>query len=250
MYTSCRFFVNKPAPREGAGRADDMGLIGYARVSTAEGEQVLDRQLDALHAADCERVFEDRASGATPDRPGLAACLDHLRKGDVLVVLDLDRLGRLATELVALIDQLAGRGVAFRALNSPMDTTTPAGRGRLRKRARSYASGFELTRSPCAPDPAERACRRRGDESSARSGRREAPQRVSTHAVTSMSRTCVPPGAGSQTAGADGRPKRSSSPSPANDRRSSLSADPGCLRRDGAQRHPSEGPGRASCRPG
>jgi DNA invertase Pin-like site-specific DNA recombinase len=105
-----------------------MGLIGYARVSTTEGEQVLDRQLDALHAAGCERVFEDRVSGATRDRPGLAACLNHLRKDDVLVVLDLDRLGRLATEPVALIDQLAGRGVAFRALNSPMDTTTPAGR--------------------------------------------------------------------------------------------------------------------------
>jgi DNA invertase Pin-like site-specific DNA recombinase len=58
-----------------------------------------------------------------------------LRKGDVLVVLDLDRLGRLATELVALIDQLAERGVAFKALNSPMDTTTPAGRAFLQIQA-------------------------------------------------------------------------------------------------------------------
>ena len=71
-----------------------MGLIGYARVSTAEGRQVLDRQLDALNDAGCERVFEDRASGATSDRPNLAACLDYLRQGDVLLVLDLDRLGR------------------------------------------------------------------------------------------------------------------------------------------------------------
>lgn len=112
-----------------------MSLIGYARISTAEGAQLLDRQLDALHAAGCERVFEDRASGAKADRPGLAACLDHLRKGDVLVVLDLDRLGRLATELVGLIDQLAGRGIAFKALNSPMDTTTPAGRAFLQIQA-------------------------------------------------------------------------------------------------------------------
>ncbi len=112
-----------------------MSLIGYARISTSEGDQVLDRQLDALQAAGCERVFEDRASAAKADRPGLAACLDHLRKGDVLVVLDLDRLGRLATELVALIDQLAERGVAFKALNSPMDTTTPAGRAFLQIQA-------------------------------------------------------------------------------------------------------------------
>ena len=104
-----------------------MSLIGYARVSTAEGRQVLDRQLDALNEAGCERVFEDRASGAASDRPKLAACLDHLRQSDVLVVLDLDRLGRRAGELIALIDELDRRGVGFRALNSPMDTTTPAG---------------------------------------------------------------------------------------------------------------------------
>lgn len=112
-----------------------MGLIGYARISTVEGAQVLDRQLDALNTAGCERIFEDRASGAKTDRTGLAACLDFLRKGDVLVVLDLDRLGRLAAELITLIDQLAVRGVAFRALNAPMDTTTPTGRAFLQIQA-------------------------------------------------------------------------------------------------------------------
>ena len=110
-------------------------LIGYARISTAEGDQVLDRQLDALRAAGCRRVFEDRASGAKAERPGLTACLDHLRAGDVLVVLDLDRLGRLAGELVALIDGLEKQGVGFRALNSPMDTTTPQGRAFLQIQA-------------------------------------------------------------------------------------------------------------------
>lgn len=112
-----------------------MGLIGYARISTIEGAQVLDRQLDALNAAGCERIFEDRASGAKAVRPGLAACLDFLRKGDVLVVLDLDRLGRLAGELISLIDQLETRGVSFRALNAPMDTTTPTGRAFLQIQA-------------------------------------------------------------------------------------------------------------------
>ena len=114
-----------------------MAQVGYARISTAEGKQVLDRQLDALREAGCERVFEDRASGAkqAEDRPGLAACLDWVRKGDVLVVLDLDRLGRLAGELVRLIDDLAARGVGFRAINSPMDTTTPQGRAFLQIQA-------------------------------------------------------------------------------------------------------------------
>ena len=114
-----------------------MALVGYARVSTAEGAQVLDRQLDALREAGCERVFEDRASGAkaAEDRPGLAACLDWLRQGDVLVVLDLDRLGRLAGELIRLVDDLADKGIGFRALNSPMDTTTPQGRAFLQIQA-------------------------------------------------------------------------------------------------------------------
>lgn len=105
-----------------------MELVGYARVSTREERQVLDRQLDALKAAGCERIFDDRGSGASADRPGLRACLDYLRKGDVLVVLDLDRLGRLAGELIRLVDELEARSVGFRALNADFDTTTPMGR--------------------------------------------------------------------------------------------------------------------------
>ncbi|MDE0208083.1 MAG: recombinase family protein [Candidatus Tectomicrobia bacterium] len=101
-----------------------MGLIGYARVSTAEGRQVLDRQLDALNDVGCERVFEDRASGAASNRPNLAACLNPLRQGDVLV--DLDRLGRRAGELIALIDEPDHRGIGLCAVNSLMDTTEPA----------------------------------------------------------------------------------------------------------------------------
>lgn len=112
-----------------------MASIGYARVSSREEGQVLDRQMDALKAAGCERIFEDRASGVCAERPGLNACLDHLRRGDVLVVLDLDRLGRRAGELIRLVDELEGRGVGFRALNTAFDTTTPAGRAFLQIQA-------------------------------------------------------------------------------------------------------------------
>ena len=112
-----------------------MSPIGYARVSPREDRQLLDRQLDALQAAGCERIFDDRMTGIQADRPGLIACLDHLRTGDVLVVLDLDRLGRRARDLIGLIEDLEKRGIAFKALNSPMDTTTPAGRAFLQIQA-------------------------------------------------------------------------------------------------------------------
>src|SRR3954453_8954447 len=102
-----------------------MEQVGYARVSTREERQGFDRQIDALRAAGCYRIFDDRGSGTNTDRPGLKACLDYLRKGGVLVVLDLDRLGRLAGELIRLVDELEGRGIGFRALNADFDTTTP-----------------------------------------------------------------------------------------------------------------------------
>ena len=110
-------------------------LVGYARVSTREELQVFDRQVDALKAAGCERVFEDRGSGASTERAGLKDCLGYLRRGDVLVVLDLDRLGRLAGELIRLVDELEAKGVGFRALNASFDTTTPMGRAFLQIQA-------------------------------------------------------------------------------------------------------------------
>ncbi len=71
-------------------------LIGYGRISKADGSQSLDLQRDALSAAGVEqnKIYEDRASGSREDRPGLTACLKALRDGDVLVVWKLDRLGR------------------------------------------------------------------------------------------------------------------------------------------------------------
>ena len=71
-------------------------LIGYMRVSKADGSQALDLQRDALLAVgvDPARLYEDHASGKRDDRPGLEACLKSLRSGDTLVAWKLDRLGR------------------------------------------------------------------------------------------------------------------------------------------------------------
>ena len=103
-----------------------MALIGYARVSTAEQDTAL--QTDALRQAGCERVFEDTASGAKADRPGLAAALAYLRDGDVLAVWRLDRLGRSLPHLIETLGALEARGVGFRSLSESIDTTTSGGR--------------------------------------------------------------------------------------------------------------------------
>lgn len=101
-------------------------LIGYARVST--DDQSLDLQLDALDKAGCERVFTDKASGVKAHRPGLTDALSHLRRGDVLVIWKLDRLGRSVKGLIDFVGQLTEHDVQFRSLTDGIDTTTPPGR--------------------------------------------------------------------------------------------------------------------------
>ena len=100
--------------------------IGYARVSTLEQNPALQR--DALRAAGCDKVFEDRASGAKAERPGLAAALEYARPGDTLVVWRLDRLGRSLRDLIDRVRELEERGIGFKSLREGFDTTTGSGR--------------------------------------------------------------------------------------------------------------------------
>lgn len=108
-------------------------LIGYMRVSKADGSQACDLQRDALFAAgvDPKHIYEDQASGKREDRPGLAACLKALREGDTLLVWKLDRLGRDLRHLINTVHDLTGRDVGLKVLTgqgAAIDTTTAAGK--------------------------------------------------------------------------------------------------------------------------
>ncbi|HXZ74010.1 MAG TPA: recombinase family protein [Streptosporangiaceae bacterium] len=103
-----------------------MPLIGYARVSTSD--QHSHAQTDALHAAGCQKVFTDKASGTLAHRPQLDQALSYLRAGDTLVITKLDRLGRSVRNLKQVADDLNSRGVGLLALHQGIDTTTPGGR--------------------------------------------------------------------------------------------------------------------------
>ena len=108
-------------------------LIGYMRVSKADGSQSTDLQRDALISAGvrASHIYEDQASGRRDDRPGLTACLKALREGDTLIVWKLDRLGRNLRHLVNTVHDLTARSVGLKVLTgqgAAIDTTTAAGK--------------------------------------------------------------------------------------------------------------------------
>ena len=103
-----------------------MMLVGYARISTQD--QSLDLQMDALTQAGCEKVFTDVLSGAKAERPGLGEAIGYLRKGDVLVVWRMDRLGRSLKDLINQVNALVSQGIGFRSLQENIDTTTSGGK--------------------------------------------------------------------------------------------------------------------------
>ena len=110
-----------------------MLMLGYMRVSKADGSQTTDLQRDALIAAgvEPERIYEDHASGKRDNRPGLDACLKALRENDVLTIWKLDRLGRDLRHLVNTVHDLTKRGVGLKVLTGQganIDTTTANGR--------------------------------------------------------------------------------------------------------------------------
>lgn len=106
-----------------------MICVGYARVSTED--QNLSLQLDALAAAGCAVVYQDKTAGPTTSRPGLIEAVARCAAGDLLVVWKLDRLGRSRIDVLVLMDDLRRRGVALRVLTGQgamVDSMQPDGR--------------------------------------------------------------------------------------------------------------------------
>ena len=101
-------------------------IIGYARVSTQD--QNLDRQLDALTKAGCERIFNEKMTGTHSARPELQLMLMTLRAGDTLIVESFSRLSRSTKDLLDMVEKLTKIGVHLISLKEDLDTNTATGK--------------------------------------------------------------------------------------------------------------------------
>lgn len=100
--------------------------IGYARVSTKD--QNLDLQIEALEKAGCEKIYQEKISGATKNRPELDNMISNLRKDDEVYVWRLDRLGRSLKHIIDLVLSLNDKGVVIKGISDGVDTSTMSGR--------------------------------------------------------------------------------------------------------------------------
>ena len=103
--------------------------LGYARVSTTDQDLAIQRT--RLHETGCEKLFEEKISGARKSRPVLERLLSELRADDVVVVTRLDRLARSTSELLRIAETIEEKNAGLQSIAEPWaDTTTPAGRNR------------------------------------------------------------------------------------------------------------------------
>jgi len=100
--------------------------IGYARVSTIE--QNLDLQIIDLKQKGCEKIFEEKVSGSKVERPVFENMISNLRKGDILVVWKLDRLGRSLKDLLEIVNDLQEKGIEIISMKENIDTTSTTGK--------------------------------------------------------------------------------------------------------------------------
>lgn len=133
---------------------------GYGRISTDKESQKFDRQVDDLNAAGCEKIYLERVSGTSKCKPELEKLLSELQKGDELVCVSIDRLGRSTQQVLALVNQLQDMGVILISLKEGFQTNTPQGRFFLTIVAAFSELEVEMCRSRVRDGLA--AARRRG----------------------------------------------------------------------------------------
>ena len=100
--------------------------IGYVRVS--KNEQNYELQIEALKKAGCEEIFKEKISGAEKERPQYLKMTEMLRKGDIVTVWRIDRLGRTTLELIKLMVEFREKGIEFKSIVEGIDTSTSMGR--------------------------------------------------------------------------------------------------------------------------
>jgi len=103
-----------------------MSKIGYIRVSSEHQETA--RQQEIMNNYKVDRIFSEKISGATADRPQLKAMLDYVREGDTLYVESISRLGRSTRDLLNIIDTLTDKGVTLISHKENIDTNSPTGK--------------------------------------------------------------------------------------------------------------------------
>ena len=103
-----------------------MPRIGYARVSSTG--QSLEIQIDKLEQGKCDRIYQEKRSGKTADRPEFQSCMNYLRKGDTLIITRLDRLARSVVHLAQLAKRFESERINLLVLDQNIDTSTSTGR--------------------------------------------------------------------------------------------------------------------------
>lgn len=103
-----------------------MANIAYVRVSTVEQNE--DRQIEALEKHSIDKWFMEKVSGKDRNRPKLQEMLDYVREGDTVYVHDFSRLARNTKDLLEIVENLNGRGVALVSNKENLDSSTPTGK--------------------------------------------------------------------------------------------------------------------------
>ena len=100
-------------------------IVGYVRVSTEDQNEA--RQMVLMEELGAEKIFVDKISGSTAERPELKKLLNYVRKGDTVIVESISRFARNTRDLLNLIDILTTKEVEFQSEKEKIDTTTPTG---------------------------------------------------------------------------------------------------------------------------